>query len=155
MRITAEIENKIEERKLAKAEKNYALADEIRNTLDAKGIVLLDTKEGTSQYPNGMTKDEFDAMYEFALGMSGKGENTANGIWGSFETLPLKIPELTRELEKYERSGNETKAKAAREQLANAKEQLSNLESFISNYKDIYSPIKKKTKRILFQINLL
>ena len=100
------------------------------------------TKEEKSQYPNGMTKDEFDAMYEFALGMSGKGENTANGIWGQFETLPLKI----QELEKYERSGNEKKANAAREQLANAKEQLSNLESFISNYKDIYSPIKKKTK---------
>ena len=43
-----EIEAKIEERKIAKADKNYALADEIRNQLDRKGIVLLDTKEGTS-----------------------------------------------------------------------------------------------------------
>ena len=45
---SAEIENKIEERKNAKAEKNYALADEIRNHLEEIGIVLLDTKEGTS-----------------------------------------------------------------------------------------------------------
>lgn len=104
------------------------------------------TKGEKSQYPNGMTQEEFNSMYEFALGMSGKGENTENGIWGSFETLPLKIPELTKELAKYERAGNETKANAAREQLANAKEQLSSLESFISNYKDIYSPIKEKTK---------
>ena len=43
-----EIASKIEERKAAKLEKNYALADEIRNTLDEKGIVLLDTKEGTT-----------------------------------------------------------------------------------------------------------
>lgn len=117
------------------------------NTKDKVNTKNTDTTKGEkSQYPNGMTQDEFNAMYEFALGMSGKGENTANGIWGSFETLPLKIPELTRELEKYERSGNETKANAAREQLANAKEQLSTLESFISNYKDVYSPVKKKTK---------
>ena len=43
-----EIEEKIEARKNAKLEKNYALADEIRNELDVKGIVLLDTKEGTN-----------------------------------------------------------------------------------------------------------
>lgn len=38
---------KIEERKQAKAEKNWAKADEIRNELTAKGITLMDTKEGT------------------------------------------------------------------------------------------------------------
>ena len=37
---------KIEERKAAKKEKNFALADEIRNELLAKGIVLEDTREG-------------------------------------------------------------------------------------------------------------
>lgn len=117
------------------------------DTKDKANTKNADTTKGEkSQYPNGMTQEEFNSMYEFALGMSGKGENTENGIWGSFETLPLKIPELTKELAKYERAGNETKANAAREQLANAKEQLSSLESFISNYKDIYSPIKEKTK---------
>lgn len=135
--------------KASEAVDNYEWATHLNDDDDTKDKANTkdnDTKERTSQYPNGMTKDEFDAMYEFALGMSGKGENTANGIWGPFETLPLKIPELTRELEKYERSGNETKAKAAREQLENAKEQLSTFESFISNYKDVYSPVKKKTK---------
>ena len=117
------------------------------DTKDKANTKNTDTTKGEkSQYPNGMTQEEFNSMYEFALGMSGKGENTENGIWGPFETLPLKIPELTKELAKYERAGNETKANAAREQLANAKEQLSSLESFISNYKDIYSPIKEKTK---------
>ena len=42
-----EILKTIEERKAAKAEKNYALADEIRASLDEKGIILNDTAAGT------------------------------------------------------------------------------------------------------------
>lgn len=42
-----EILRTIEERKAAKSEKNYALADEIRASLDAKGIILNDTTAGT------------------------------------------------------------------------------------------------------------
>ena len=42
------IDAKIEERRIAKAEKNYAKADEIRNELASKGIELIDTKEGTT-----------------------------------------------------------------------------------------------------------
>ncbi len=42
-----EIEAKIKERKDAKAAKNYALADAIRNELLAKGVTLIDTAEGT------------------------------------------------------------------------------------------------------------
>ena len=41
------IEERIEARKNAKLEKNYALADEIRKELSEKGITLIDTKEGT------------------------------------------------------------------------------------------------------------
>ena len=41
------IENKIQERKEAKQEKNYELADSIRSELDEKGIILNDTPEGT------------------------------------------------------------------------------------------------------------
>ena len=37
---------KIEQRKSAKKEKNYAKADEIRNELLARGIVIKDTKDG-------------------------------------------------------------------------------------------------------------
>ncbi len=48
--VDAELEayvlGKIEERKLAKKEKNFALADAIRNELLEKGIVLEDTREG-------------------------------------------------------------------------------------------------------------
>ena len=43
-----EIETKISERANAKLEKNYELADKIRNELDEKGIILNDSKEGTS-----------------------------------------------------------------------------------------------------------
>ncbi len=42
-----EIKRKIDERNVAKKEKNYIRADEIRNELLEKGIKLVDTKEGT------------------------------------------------------------------------------------------------------------
>ena len=42
------IEEKIAERKEAKASKNYELADSIRAELDGKGIILNDTVEGTT-----------------------------------------------------------------------------------------------------------
>lgn len=41
------IELLINERKMAKQEKNYQRADEIRNELSQKGIELIDTKDGT------------------------------------------------------------------------------------------------------------
>lgn len=43
-----EIMRLIEERNVAKQNKDYALADKIRNDLLEKGIVLLDTREGTT-----------------------------------------------------------------------------------------------------------
>ena len=46
--LVKEIEALIEERKEAKKAKNYARADEIRAYLAAKGVTLLDTKEGTT-----------------------------------------------------------------------------------------------------------
>lgn len=46
--IVSDIENSISERSNAKAEKNYELADKIRNQLDEKGIVLNDSKDGTT-----------------------------------------------------------------------------------------------------------
>ena len=42
------IEQKIEERNAAKNEKNYALADKIRDELKALGVELKDSKEGTT-----------------------------------------------------------------------------------------------------------
>ena len=41
------IQEMIEKRELAKREKNYVLADEIRNKLNEEGIVLKDPREGT------------------------------------------------------------------------------------------------------------
>ncbi len=43
-----EIEQKIADRANAKAKKNYELADKIRSELDEKGIILNDSKEGTT-----------------------------------------------------------------------------------------------------------
>ena len=45
--LTKYIETKIEERNNAKKEKNFALADQIRNELLEQGIELMDTREGT------------------------------------------------------------------------------------------------------------
>ena len=42
------IEEKINERREAKSNKNYELADKIRNELLEKGIILKDTKDGTT-----------------------------------------------------------------------------------------------------------
>lgn len=42
------VESKIEERKAAKAAKDYAKADAIRAELSAQGITLVDTREGTT-----------------------------------------------------------------------------------------------------------
>ena len=44
------IEKLIEERKVAKASKNWARADEIRNEFTAKGIVLKDNPDGTTTW---------------------------------------------------------------------------------------------------------
>jgi cysteinyl-tRNA synthetase len=44
--LDAEIEEKIQQRQQARKEKNYQLADAIRDELKAKGIVLIDTPEG-------------------------------------------------------------------------------------------------------------
>ena len=43
----AYIKEMIEKRNNAKKEKNYALADSIRDELERKGIILKDTREGT------------------------------------------------------------------------------------------------------------
>ena len=42
------INKKIEERKIAKNNKDYDLADSIRKELEEKGIILKDTREGTT-----------------------------------------------------------------------------------------------------------
>ena len=44
--LDADIEKLIKERQDARKEKNFARADEIRDELLAKGIVLKDTREG-------------------------------------------------------------------------------------------------------------
>jgi cysteinyl-tRNA synthetase len=44
--LDAEIEEKIKQRQQARKDKNYQLADAIRDELKAKGIVLIDTPEG-------------------------------------------------------------------------------------------------------------
>ena len=44
--LDADIENLIQERQNARKAKNFARADEIRNELLEKGIILEDTREG-------------------------------------------------------------------------------------------------------------
>jgi cysteinyl-tRNA synthetase len=44
----AEIEKRIEDRKAARARKDFAEADRIRKELDARGVLLEDSKAGTT-----------------------------------------------------------------------------------------------------------
>ena len=44
--LDSEIEEMIEKRQAARKERNFALADQIRDELLAKGIILEDTREG-------------------------------------------------------------------------------------------------------------
>ena len=44
--LDADVEALIEERQAARKAKNFARADEIRDTLAAQGIILEDTREG-------------------------------------------------------------------------------------------------------------
>ena len=50
------IEEKIEQRKTARANKDFALSDEIRDELSAKGVVIEDTKDGTTWHVETKTK---------------------------------------------------------------------------------------------------
>ena len=45
--LVAWLEEKIDERNEAKKSKNYALADQIRDELLSKNVVIKDTREGT------------------------------------------------------------------------------------------------------------
>ncbi len=44
--LDSEIEEMIEKRQAARKDRNFALADQIRDELLAKGIILEDTREG-------------------------------------------------------------------------------------------------------------
>jgi cysteinyl-tRNA synthetase len=46
--LSEEVEKLIKERSEAKENKNFELADEIRNTLEERGIEIKDTPNGTS-----------------------------------------------------------------------------------------------------------
>ena len=45
-KLDSEIEEMIEKRQAARKDRNFALADQIRDELLAKGIILEDTREG-------------------------------------------------------------------------------------------------------------
>lgn len=109
-------------------------------------------KEENSQYPNGMTKEEFNAMYEFALGMTGKSADRSvddngnpTGSWGAFTELPTTIEELKEEvntLEKWNKEGKEgyeSLLESTKSELAAAEEQYNVLNDFIENYQSLYS----------------
>jgi len=127
-------------------------------------------KEENSQYPNGMTKEEFNAMYEFALGMTGRGGNqqlddygNPMGYWGDFETIPLTIEDTQREIQDLqaqydtlESRGDLSETVASNIQaeiaeneamVAQAQEQLDTLNAFIDNYASLYEPIEKEEQK--------
>ena len=126
-------------------------------------------KEEISKYPNDMSQEEFNAMYEYALGMTGKGGNQVidvfgepTGYWGGFETIPLTIKETQKKIQDLQAKYDTLKKRGTlSETVANniqagieknkamvkqSQEQFDTLNSFIDNYKNIYSPIEKEEK---------
>lgn len=119
------------------------------------------TKGGKSQYPNGMTQEEFNAMYEYSLGMTGKGgnqqlddEGEPMGYWGNFQTIPSAIEDIKDSIDNLESRVESAKSETARENaaamleeekqnLAAAEAQLETLNLFLDNYSNLYTPIEK------------
>lgn len=141
------------------------------DTKDKVNTKNTDTTKGEkSQYPNGMSREEFNAMYEFAAGMTGRGGNQQlnddgepMGYWGDFKTIPTTIDDIQYEISKrqaqyetLESRGtlSETQAnhiqaviKENEDRLSAAQEQLDSLNAFIDNYASLYTPIEKEEQQ--------
>lgn len=117
-------------------------------------------------YPDNMSKAEFDAMYEYALGMTGRGgehELDDNGepmmdIWGGMETVPSQIASLRQEIADIDARLDTGKVKGdAKKSLEadradllgkihEAEAYLESMNTFIDNYASIYNPESKEDK---------
>ena len=141
------------------------------DTKDKVNTKNTDTTKGEkSQYPNGMSREEFNAMYEFASGMTGRGGNQQltddgepMGYWGDFQTIPSTIEDIQQEISgrqaQYETlksrgTLSETQAnhiqaeiKENEDRLSAAQEQLDSLNAFIDNYASLYTPIEKEEQQ--------
>lgn len=122
--------------------------------------------EKAAVYPNDMSKAEFDAMYEYALGMTERGgdhEVDDNGepmmdIWAGMETLPSQIASLTQQIKDIDTRLDSGKVKgdakkaleADRAELLGkvheAEAYLESMNTFIDNYASMYNPESKEDK---------
>lgn len=113
-------------------------------------------------YPNDMSKAEFDAMYEYALGMTGRGGDQEVddygepiGMWGGMETLPTQISSLTQQIADIDARLNSGKVKGAAKKaleadraellgkVHEAEAYLESMSTFIDNYASMYNPESK------------
>lgn len=132
------------------SEKETDTSDDYEWVTHLNGNDDSDTKKKNSQYPNGMSQEEFNSMYEYALGMTGRGGNQVLddygnpiGSWGGFDTIPHTIEKTQgtiKKLESYPES-REISERIATSQanLEQAQQQLDTLNAFIDNYADLYN----------------
>lgn len=138
---------------------------------DSKESTVEEANTNTNtEYPNGMTKEEFNSMYEYALGMTGQGGNQVlddygekTGFWGDFETIPLTIQDTQREIDDLKSqyktledrgtlsetvaNNIQSEIKEYESMINQSQEQLDALNTFIDKYKDVYSPIEKEEQK--------
>lgn len=113
-------------------------------------------------YPNDMSKEEFDAMYEYALGMTGRGgeqelddNGEPIGMWGGMDTLPSQIASLTQQIKDIDTRLDSGKVNAAAKKALESKRAdllgkvheaeayLESMNTFIDNYASMYNPEAK------------
>lgn len=151
----AEVENNKINKTVDQAESKQESNDnEITNNYETPadygwitGGVVKEDKD-KSDYPNNMTQEEFNAMYEFALGMTGQSPDRLLddngkpiGVWGGFDELPRQIEQLDK---KIGRGLSPTRLAEAEKAKADIQEQYDVLSGFVNNYKDLYKPIEQE-----------
>ncbi len=151
-----------------KAEISKALRDAGKEAANVNPEKAKDFQIGdkTVVYPNNMTKEQFDAMYEYALGMTERGgdhEVDDNGepmmdIWAGMDSIPSQIASLKQEisdidvrLDSGKMKGDAKKSLEADRaellgKLHEAEAYLESMNTFIDNYASIYNPEAKEDK---------
>lgn len=139
-------------------------ASELADTkADTKTETSKTEVENKTEYPNGMSKEEFNAMYEFALA------NVEEGSFAGYDTTASSIAELDNSIDKIEanigwaETANrpdlveryESEKSQLEAQRESAQEQLTAMQDFIANYSNLYQPDEKSEDKLQIDMGRL
>lgn len=150
------------------ANRKTAISEAIRNAgknavnVNPEAAKEFQIGEKAVVYPNNMSKAEFDAMYEYALGMTGRGgeqelddNGEPMGIWGGIDTIPSQISSLSQQIADIDAQLDSGKVKGAAKKALESKraellskwhearDYLESMDNFIDNYASLYTPASK------------